>query len=621
MSKAVGIDLGTTNSVAAVVEFPGEEPTVITTAEGSRLCPSVVAFTKTGERLVGQLAKRQAILNPQNTVYSIKRFMGRRYSEVEAERQIVPFKVVPGKNEMAVVEIEGRQYTPEEISSMVLAKIKKDIEAYLGEEVRDAVITVPAYFNDAQRNSTKIAGEVAGFNVLRILNEPTAAAIAYGVDKKQEGTILVWDLGGGTFDVTVLRMSEGVYEVKATNGDTHLGGDDWDEVLVNYIADEFQKANGVDLKRDPQALQRLREAVEKAKCELSTVMQTQISLPFIISDQTGPKHLDMTITRAKFEELTRHLVERMVEPFKQALRDAQLKVDDIDDIILVGGSTRMPMVQELIRRLTGKEPRKGINPDEVVAIGAAIQAAVLTGQHKGIVLVDVTPLSVGVETQGGVMTVMIPRNTPIPYKHTEIYTTAHDFQTSVEIKILQGERPMARDNRLLGVFHLEGIPPAPKGVPRIEVTFDVDANGILHVAARDLGTGKEAKVSITGSTTLSKEDVDRMIRDAELHAEEDQRRRELIELRNRAESLVYQTERMLAEYAERIPADERETVQTAVQNVRVQLQSENLEALRQAVDMLDNAARRAGEAIYRAANEYTTDQPTYSAAPEESSDS
>lgn len=621
MSKAVGIDLGTTNSVAAVVEFPGEEPTVITTAEGSRLCPSVVAFTKSGERLVGQLAKRQAVLNPQNTVYSIKRFMGRRYSEVEAERQMVPFKVVPGKNEMAVVEIEGRQYTPEEISSMVLAKIKKDIEAYLGEEVRDAVITVPAYFNDAQRNSTKIAGEIAGFNVLRILNEPTAAAIAYGVDKKQEGTILVWDLGGGTFDVTVLRMREGVYEVKATNGDTHLGGDDWDEVLANYIADEFQKANGIDLRKDPQALQRLREAVEKAKCELSTVMQTSISLPFITSDQTGPKHLDMTITRAKFEELTRHLVERMVKPFEQALKDAQLKVEDIDDIILVGGSTRMPMVQDLIRRLTGKEPRKGINPDEVVAVGAAIQAAVLTGQHKGIVLVDVTPLSVGVETQGGVMNVMIPRNTPIPYKHTEIYTTAHDFQTSVEIKILQGERPLARDNRLLGVFHLEGIPPAPKGIPRIEVTFDVDANGILHVSARDLGTGKEARVSITGSTTLSKEDVDRMIRDAELHAEEDRKRRELIELRNRAESLAYQTDRMLEEYGEQIPTDEKEVMRAAIQEVRAQLQSENMEALRKAVDMLEQAARRAGEAIYRTASEYVTDQPTYSGAPEESSES
>jgi len=616
MPKAVGIDLGTTNSVAAVVEFPGEEPTVITTAEGSRLCPSVVAFTKSGERLVGQLAKRQAVLNPQNTVYSIKRFMGRRYSEVEAERQMVPYKIVPGRNEMAVVDIEGKQYTPEEISAMVLTKLKKDVEAYLGEEVKDAVITVPAYFNDAQRNSTKIAGEIAGFNVLRILNEPTAAAIAYGVDKKQEGTILVWDLGGGTFDVTVLYMREGVYEVKATSGDTHLGGDDWDEALVNYIADEFHRINGIDLRRDPQALQRLREAAEKAKCELSTVMQTNISLPFIISDHTGPKHLDMTITRAKFEELTRHLVDRMIEPFQQALRDAQLKAEDIDEIILVGGSTRMPMVQELIRKLTGKEPRKGINPDEVVAVGAAIQAAVLTGQHKGIVLVDVTPLSVGVETQGGVMTVMIPRNTPIPYKHTEIYTTAHDFQTSVEVKILQGERPMARDNRLLGVFHLEGIPPAPKGVPRIEVTFDIDANGILHVSAKDLGTGKEAKVSITGSTTLSKEDVERMVREAELHAEEDRRRRELIELRNRAESLAYQTERMLDEYGDRIPAEEKNVAQTAIQNVRALLSSEDFDALRRATETLDQAARRAGEAIYRAASSSVAEQPTVSSEPD-----
>lgn len=603
MPKALGIDLGTTNSVVAVVEFPDSDPKVIATAEGGRTCPSMVAFTKTGERLVGQLAKRQAILNPQNTIYSIKRFMGRRYDEVEKERQMVPYKIVAGPNGMAVAEIEGTTYTPEQISSMILAKLKKDAEAYLGEEVRDAVITVPAYFNDAQRNSTKVAGEVAGFNVLRVLNEPTAAAIAYGVDKQQEGTILVWDLGGGTFDVTILHISgDGVFEVRATNGDTHLGGDDWDEALVNYIADQFQREQSVDLRRDPQALQRLREAAEKAKCELSSVLQTTISLPFITADATGPKHLEMTLTRAQFEQITRHLCERMRAPFENALKDAGLKVSDIDDIVLVGGSTRMPMVENLIRELTGKEPRKGINPDEVVAIGAAIQAAVMTGMYRGdaksIVLVDVLPLSLGVETQGGVMSVMIPRNTPLPYRHTEIYTTARDFQDSVEIKILQGERPMARDNRLLGVFALEGIPPAPKGVPRIEVTFDVDANGLLSVSAKDLGTGKSANVRITDSTTLSKEEVQRMIRDAELHAEEDRKRRELIEMRHQLETLCNQATRLLEEYTDSIPETARATLAEALQAGRQQLHSEDLEAIRRACDSLSEASRRAAEALY-----------------------
>ncbi|MEM0337933.1 MAG: molecular chaperone DnaK [Candidatus Caldarchaeum sp.] len=603
MPKALGIDLGTTNSVVAVVEFPDSDPKVIATAEGGRTCPSMVAFTKTGERLVGQLAKRQAILNPQNTIYSIKRFMGRRYDEVEKERQMVPYKIVAGPNGMAVAEIEGTTYTPEQISSMILAKLKKDAEAYLGEEVRDAIITVPAYFNDAQRNSTKVAGEVAGFNVLRVLNEPTAAAIAYGVDKQQEGTILVWDLGGGTFDVTILHISgDGVFEVRATNGDTHLGGDDWDEALVNYIAEQFQREQGVDLRRDPQALQRLREAAEKAKCELSSVLQTTISLPFITADATGPKHLEMTLTRAQFEQITRHLCERMRAPFENALKDAGLKVSDIDDIVLVGGSTRMPMVENLIRELTGKEPRKGINPDEVVAIGAAIQAAVMTGMYRGdaksIVLVDVLPLSLGVETQGGVMSVMIPRNTPLPYRHTEIYTTARDFQDSVEIKILQGERPMARDNRLLGVFALEGIPPAPKGVPRIEVTFDVDANGLLSVSAKDLGTGKSANVRITDSTTLSKEEVQRMIRDAELHAEEDRKRRELIEMRHQLETLCNQATRLLEEYTDSIPETARATLAEALQAGRQQLHSEDLEAIRRACDSLSEASRRAAEALY-----------------------
>ena len=603
MAKALGIDLGTTNSVVAVVEFPDSDPEVIVTAEGMRTCPSVVAFAKTGERLVGQLAKRQAILNPQNTIYSIKRFIGRRYDEVEKERQMVPYKVIAGTNGMAVVEVEGNKYTPEQISSMILCKLKKDAEAYLGEEVRDVVITVPAYFNDAQRHSTKVAGEVAGFNVLRVLNEPTAAAIAYGIDKQQEGTIVVWDLGGGTFDVTVLRISgDGVFEVRATNGDTHLGGDDWDEALVNYIADQFQREQGIDLRRDPQALQRLREAAEKAKCELSTVLQTTISLPFITADASGPKHLEMTLTRAQFEQITRHLCERMRVPFENALKDAGLEVHQIDDIVLVGGSTRMPMVENLIRELTGKEPRKGINPDEVVAVGAAIQAAVMTGMYKGgsksIVLVDVLPLSLGVETQGGVMSVMIPRNSPLPYRHSEIYTTARDFQDSVEIKILQGERPMARDNRMLGIFALEGIPPAPKGVPRIEVTFEVDTNGLLTVFAKDLGTGKSANVRITNSTSLSKEEVERMIQDAERHAEEDRKRREIVELRHQLETLCNQASRLLDEYAHSIPEASRTSLADALDAARQQLNTEDLEALQRACNALIEASRQAGEAIY-----------------------
>jgi len=603
MAKAVGIDLGTTNSVIAVVEFTDSEPKVIQTSEGGRTCPSVVAFGKDGEILVGELAKRQSILNPSRTVYSIKRFMGRRYDEVEKERSIVPYKVVSGQNGLSVVEIDGKLYPPEQISSMILSKLKKDAEAYLGEEVTEAVITVPAYFNDAQRNSTKIAGEIAGLKVLRVLNEPTAAAIAYGVDKRQEGTILVWDLGGGTFDVTILRISgDGVFEVRATNGDTHLGGDDWDEALVNYLADEFRRANGIDLRRDPQALQRLRDAAEKAKRELSNVLQTAINLPFITVDATGPKHLDMQITRSQFEELTRSLVDRMRAPFEHALKDAGMTVKDIDEIVLVGGSTRMPMVENLVRELTGKEPRKGVNPDEVVAIGAAIQAAIMTGGYSGsqksIVLVDVLPLSLGVETQGGVMSVMIPRNTPLPYRHQEIYTTARDFQDSVEIKILQGERPLAQHNRLLGVFALEGIPPAPKGVPRIEVTFDVDTNGILSVSAKDLATGKTADVRITSSTNLSREQVEQMIRDAEAHAQEDAKRRALIEARYELESLTNKVAQFLDAYREQLPATATDELVQLLQEARSALQSNEEEQLRAHHQRLLDSFSRAGEALY-----------------------
>ncbi|MDR7580951.1 MAG: molecular chaperone DnaK, partial [Armatimonadota bacterium] len=488
MGRVVGIDLGTTNSVIAAMV--GGEPVVIPNREGSRLTPSVVAFTKTGERLVGQMAKRQAILNPENTIYSIKRFMGRRFHEVEVERKMVPYKVVEGQHGMAVVEIPaaGRTFTPEEISAMILQKLKEDAEAYLGEKVEAAVITVPAYFNDAQRTATKNAGEIAGLKVLRIINEPTAACLAYGLDKKGSETVLVWDLGGGTFDVSVLEIGEGVFQVRATAGDTHLGGDDWDERIVNWLADEFRKQHGIDLRQDRQALQRLREAAERAKIELSTMVQTTINLPFITADATGPKHLDMVLTRAKFEELTADLVERCIGPFRQALQDAKLSERDLHEVILVGGSTRMPMIQELVRRLTGKEPNKEVHPDEVVAIGAAIQAGVLAGEVRDVVLLDVTPLSLGIETLGGVMTVLIPRNTTIPTRKSETFTTAEDGQTQVEIHVLQGERPMARDNRTLGRFILDGIPPAPRGVPKIEVTFDIDANGILAVSAKDLAT-------------------------------------------------------------------------------------------------------------------------------------
>jgi len=599
MAKVIGIDLGTTNSVVAVVE--GGEPTVITTAEGGRLTPSVVAFAKTGERLVGQPAKRQAIINSENTVYSIKRFMGRRYSEVEAERKIVPFKVVSGKNDMAVVEVQGRQYTPEEISAMVLQKLKADAEAHLGEKVTQAVITVPAYFNDAQRTATKNAGQIAGLEVLRIINEPTAASLAYGLDKKNEEQILVWDLGGGTFDVSVLQVGEGVVEVKSTNGDTHLGGDDWDERIVNWVADEFRREQGIDLRKDRQALQRMREAAERAKVELSSTVQTTINLPFVTADQNGPKHLDMVLTRARFEDLTRDLLERCVAPFHQALADAKITAKDLDEVVLVGGATRMPMVQELVRKLTDKEPNKSVNPDEVVAVGAAIQAGVLSGQVRDVVLLDVTPLTLGLETLGGVMTKLIERNTTIPTRKSEIFSTAADGQTDVEIHVLQGEREMARDNRTLGRFHLTGMPPAPRGVPRIEVTFDIDANGILNVAAKDQGTGRQQAITITGSGQLSKEEIEGKVTEAQAHEAEDKKRRELVEAKNQADALVYSTEKTLKDLGDKVPADVRAPAERAMSDLQEATKGEDTARIRQAVEALQQASYKLSEILYQQA--------------------
>ncbi|MGH2395867.1 MAG: molecular chaperone DnaK [bacterium] len=598
MPKVVGIDLGTTNSVISVVI--GGEPQVIPNAEGSRLTPSVVAFTKTGERLVGQMAKRQSILNPENTVYSIKRFMGRRLAEVEAERKMVPYKVEEGSNGMVTVRLPaaGKTFTPEEISAMILQKLKTDAEAYLGDKVNEAVITVPAYFNDAQRTATKNAGEIAGLKVLRIINEPTASALAYGLDKKGAETVLVFDLGGGTFDVTVLEIGEGVFEVKATNGDTHLGGDDWDERVVHWLADQFKRENGIDLRADRQALQRLREASERAKVELSTVTQTTINLPFITADATGPKHLDYVLTRAKFEEMTADLVERCIGPFKQALSDAKMTEKDLDQVILVGGATRMPMIQELVRRLTGKEPNKEVHPDEVVAVGAAIQAGVLAGTVHEVVLLDVTPLSLGVETLGGVMTPLIPRNTTIPTRKSEVFSTAADGQTQVEIHVLQGERPMARDNRTLGRFILDGIPPAPRGVPKIEVTFDIDANGILDAKAKDTASGREQSIKITGTSTLSKDEVDKMVKEAERFADEDKRRRDAAEARNRGDSLVYQTERMLKDAGDKVSADERQTVETRLNALKEALNTEDVERINAAINELQQASSKLAEAMY-----------------------
>jgi molecular chaperone DnaK len=599
MAKVVGIDLGTTNSVIAVME--GGKPTVILNAEGSRLTPSVVAFAKNGERLVGQLARRQAVLNPENTVFSIKRFIGRRFDEVREERERVPYKVTGGNNQQVLVNLPNadKALTPEEISAMILAKLKADAEKYLGESVTQAVITVPAYFNDAQRQATKDAGKIAGLEVLRIINEPTAAALAYGLDKKKNETILVWDLGGGTFDVSILEVGDGVFEVKATSGDTHLGGDDYDMRLVDYIADQFKRDHGIDLRQDRQALQRLIEAAEKAKIELSSVTETEVSLPFITADQTGPKHLEMKITRAKFEELTSDLTERTIAPFKQALADAKLTEKDIDEVILVGGSTRMPVIQELVKRLTGKEPNRGVNPDEVVAVGAAIQAGVLAGEVKDVILLDVTPLSLGIETLGGVFTKLIERNTTIPTRKSEIFTTAADNQTSVEIHVLQGERPMAADNRTLARFHLEGIPPAPRGVPQIEVTFDIDANGIVNVSAKDRGTGKEQRITVTASTQLTKEEVERMVREAQEKAAEDARRRELAETKNRAESLIYAVEKSLRDLEGKVSAQDKEAAEAAVRRTREAINQNDKSAIDRAISELEAASHKLAEQVYR----------------------
>jgi len=599
MANIIGIDLGTTNSVAAVVR--GGEPTVIPTAEGGPICPSVVAFNKNGEVLVGQVAKRQAIVNPENTVYSIKRFMGRHYDEVESERNIVSYKVVPGQSGDVRISIpqNSRTYTPQEISAFILQKLKRDAEAYLGEDVKQAVITVPAYFNDSQRQATKDAGKIAGLEVLRIINEPTSAALAYGLDKKENETILVFDLGGGTFDVSVLEVGEGLVEVKATNGDTHLGGDDWDERIVQWMIQEFKKDQGYDLGTDRMALQRLREAAEKAKIELSSMKETEMNLPFISANASGPKHLQLKLARSNFERMTEDLLKRCEGPFQRALEDAGVKVADLNEVILVGGATRMPMVQELVRRLTGgKEPNRGVNPDEVVAVGASIQAGVLAGEMKDVLLLDVTPLSLGVETMGGVMTVLIARNTTVPTRKTEVFSTAEDGQTAVDIKVYQGERPMAADNMLLGEFRLEGIPSAPRGTPQVEVTFDIDANGILNVSAKDRATSKEQKITITASTNLNKEDIDQMVGEAERNAAEDRRRRELADVRNTADTLIYQVDKALSELGDKLPYEERSRIENQANELRQAKDGQDVNRIRQLSETLEQMVHSLSQQVY-----------------------
>jgi molecular chaperone DnaK len=597
MAKIIGIDLGTTNSVVAIME--GDQPKVLINAQGSRLTPSVVAFTEKGERLVGQPAKHQQVTNPKNTIFSIKRFMGRRHKEVSNEEKMVPYEIIGGPDDYVKVKIRGKEYTPEQISSFILEDLKKTAESYLGEKVTEAVITVPAYFNDAQRKATKDAGEIAGLTVLRVLPEPTAAALAYGLDKKKNEKICVFDLGGGTFDVSVLDVGEGVFEVLSINGDTHLGGDDFDEEIINYIAEEFRKQEGIDLRKDAMALQRLKEAAEKAKIELSSAMETTVNLPFITADQSGPRHLQMNITRTKLEQLINPLVERCRKPVVDALKDAKLGPEQINEVVLVGGSTRVPMVQRLVKELfKGKEPNKSVNPDEVVAIGAAIQGAIAKGEVKDILVLDATPLSLGVETLGGVMTPLIPRNTTIPTSKAETFSTAADNQSAVTINVLQGEREFARDNRLLGTFNLEGIPPAPRGVPQIEVTFNVDVNGILTVHAKDKGTNKESKITVQNAGGLSKEEIEKMKQEAESHAAEDKKRREVIDLKNQGEALVYQTEKSLKDYGEKVAADVRGNIESALNNLKDALKAEDGDRIKKTIEALQTASYKLGEAMY-----------------------